>query len=163
MNTCMSIISQVFNMNLFSATMVSVPGWPLRKLVKRTAPYYYPTGMHKSRAIGSFLSSSSVCLSVVTTKNVTLEDIGIWETLKPIDVSESAKKMTVRSFETLGNAIESCKSCISIGHSYQPHPLSMPCSLLCACPNCWPSEVTHKVQRRQHGHVHARYVLSREL
>ena len=43
------------------------------------------------------------------------------------------QKMTARSFKTLGNVHESCKSCISIGHSHQPHPLSMPCSLLCAC------------------------------
>ena len=43
--------------------------------------------------------------------------------------------MTACSFETLGNVHESCKSCISIGHSYQAHPPSMPCSLLCACPN----------------------------
>ena len=34
-----------------------------------------------------------------------------------------------RQHKTLGNVHESC---ISVGHSYQPHPLSMPCSVLCA-------------------------------
>ena len=33
-------------------------------------------------------------------------------------------------FPLLGNVHEPCKSCISIGHSYQPHPLSMPCTFV---------------------------------
>ena len=123
---------------------------------------YYPARIFQG-SCSRFCLSSSVSLSVISTKNTTLEDPGIWETLKPINVSELTKIMTARSFETLGNVHESCKSCISIGHSYQPHPLSMPCSLLCACPNCWPSAVTHKVQRRQHGHLRAGYVLSRAI
>ena len=47
-------------------------------------------------------SSSRFCLSsVVSTKNATLKDLGIWETLMPIDVTESAKIMTACSFENV--------------------------------------------------------------
>ena len=65
----------------------------------------------RAHAQGVKSSVLSVCLSVVVvvvgTKCATLEDLGIWETLKPINVSESAKIMTARSFETLGNVHES--------------------------------------------------------
>ena len=66
------------------------------------------------------------------------------------------------SFEMLDNVHESCKLCISVGHSYQSHPLSIPCSVLWACTNCWPPAVTQKL-KWQHGHVHVGYVLPRAL
>ena len=73
------------------------------------------------------------------------------------------KIMTTCSFETLSNVHGSCKSCISIGHSYQPHPLSMPCSLLYvhAQTTGLLQSLTRYIQRRQHGRVRAGYVLSR--
>ena len=81
--------------------------------------------MHAQGAMQSVLSVVVVCLSLAQ-KNATLEDISIEETLKPIDVSESAKIMTARSFEMIGNVHESCKLCIllatSINHTqYQCH------------------------------------------
>lgn len=65
-------------------------------------------------------------------KIATLEDLGILEILMPTYVFVQTK-MTLLSFETLGNVYESFKSCISIGHFYQPHPVSMLCTFVYMC------------------------------
>ena len=73
----------------------------------------------RGKVIG-FVCYLSVVVVTCSMKIATLRHPGIWETLKPSDVSEWAKRMTFLVFKTLGNVHESCKSYISIGHSYQP-------------------------------------------